>query len=128
MIDLPEPGLTTPGPDARGLTGAVGPWLPGPLLFARFAFPPNRLGLCGPESGETLPERVRTGRLDPELTRIAQQFEGVVNGLHPGPDLVFLVAGLHERVKQFFRILALELVQLAHHFVRYGLSISGIRC
>ena len=37
MIDLPEPGLTTPGPDARGLTGAVGPWLPGPLLFARFA-------------------------------------------------------------------------------------------
>jgi len=76
MIDLPEPGLTTPGPDARGLTGAVGPWLPGPLLFARFAFPPNRLGLCGPESGETLPERVRTGRLDPELTRIAQQFEG----------------------------------------------------
>ncbi len=62
--------------DARGLTGAVGPWLPGPLLFARFAFPPNHLGLCGPESGQTLPEGVRTGRLDLELTRLARQFEG----------------------------------------------------
>ena len=53
----------------------VGTWLPGPLLFARFAFPPNRLGLCGPETGPTLPERVRTGA-DPELRRIAQGFEG----------------------------------------------------
>ncbi len=71
---------STPVPDgaalARGRVGAVGPWLPGPLLFARFAFPPNHLGLCGPESGETLPDRVRTGRSDPELTRIARQFEG----------------------------------------------------
>ena len=50
--------------------------LPGPLLFARFAFPPNRLGLCGPETGDTLPERVRSGRPDPELRRIAQGFEG----------------------------------------------------
>jgi uncharacterized protein DUF6390 len=56
--------------------GAVGPWLPGPVLFARFAFPPNRLGLCGPESGWTLPEHVRSGRTDPELARIARQFEG----------------------------------------------------
>ena len=55
---------------------AVGTWLPGPLLFARFAFPPNRLGLCGPETGVTLPERVRAGRPDPELRRIAQGFEG----------------------------------------------------
>ncbi len=66
-------------PDDRGLAGTVGSWLPGPLLFARFAFPPNRLGLCGPESGLTLPERVRIGRTDRpdhELTRIAQGFEG----------------------------------------------------
>ena len=65
-----------PGDGDRGRAGAVGPWLPGPLLFARFAFPPNRLGLCGPESGATLPERVRSGRPDPELTRIAHEFEG----------------------------------------------------
>ena len=73
-------GPLTPTDDGatpvRGRAGAVGPWLPGPLLFARFAFPPNDLGLCGPESGETLPDRVRTGRSDPELVRIAQQFEG----------------------------------------------------
>ena len=50
--------------------------MPGPLLFARFAFPPNRLGLCGPETGGTLPERVRDAKLDPELRKIAQGFEG----------------------------------------------------
>ena len=59
------------------MTGPLlGTGLPGPLLFARFAFPPNRLGLCGPETGDTLPERVRAGRPDPELRRIAQAFEG----------------------------------------------------
>ncbi len=66
------------GPDAASGTrrGILGTGLPGPLLFARFAFPPNRLGLCGPETGGTLPERVRSGRPDPELRRIAQAFEG----------------------------------------------------
>ncbi len=68
-------GAAAPGVE-RGRDGLVGCWLPGPLLFARFAFPPNRLGLCGPESGLTLPERVRAGRPDPELSRIARGFEG----------------------------------------------------
>lgn len=84
MLEAPPPSTgraptpvdpAPPGVD-RGLAGAVGSWLPGPLLFARFAFPPNRLGLCGPEAGSTLPERVRTGRPDPELRRIAEGFEG----------------------------------------------------
>lgn len=84
MLEAPPPTThlaraavdpTSPGVD-RGLAGAVGSWLPGSLLFARFAFPPNRLGLCGPEAGSTLPERVRTGRPDPELRRIAEGFEG----------------------------------------------------
>jgi hypothetical protein len=79
-----------PSADARGRAGTVGPWLPGPLLFARFAFPPNRLGLCGPESGQTLPERVRTGRPDPELSRIAQQFEGA----YPYLELIAAENGL----------------------------------
>jgi hypothetical protein len=61
---------------ARDPAGAVGPWLPGPVLFARFAFPPNRLGLCGPESGRALPEHVRSGRTDPALSEIARGFEG----------------------------------------------------
>jgi hypothetical protein len=82
MIEAPAPALIPEASgrhgvvDARGKAGTVGTWLPGPLLFARFAFPPNRLGLCGPESGQTLPEHVRAGRPDPELARIAQQFEG----------------------------------------------------
>jgi hypothetical protein len=71
------------------LTAAV----PGPILFARFAYPPNRLGLCGPDAGLTLPDRLRDGRSggsfdgrpdhgmpdaqpDPELRRIAAAFEG----------------------------------------------------
>jgi hypothetical protein len=58
----------------------------GPILFARFAFPPNRLGLCGPETGGTLPQRVRAGSAsaiaglrppdDRELRQIAEGFEG----------------------------------------------------
>ena len=27
---------------------------PGPVLFARYAYPPNRLGLCGPEDAPSL--------------------------------------------------------------------------
>ena len=68
--------MTEPVVAAPARPGMLGAALPGPLLFARFAFPPNRLGLCGPETGDTLPERVRSGRPDPELRRIAQAFEG----------------------------------------------------
>ena len=53
--------LAGPALAARPRPGGLGTALPGPLLFARFAFPPNRLGLCGPETGGTLPERVRAG-------------------------------------------------------------------
>jgi hypothetical protein len=56
--------------------GTLGTGQPGALLFARFAFPPNALGLCGPDSGLSLPEHVRDGRLDGELRHIAQGFEG----------------------------------------------------
>ena len=59
-----------------GRPGTLGTGQPGALLFARFAFPPNSLGLCGPETGLTLPERVRDGRMDADLRRIAQGFEG----------------------------------------------------
>lgn len=68
-----SPSIEAPSrPRPDGLATAA----PGPIVFARFAFPPNRLGLCGPATGETLPDRVRDGRIDPELTRIAREFEG----------------------------------------------------
>ncbi len=56
--------------------GTLGTGQPGGLLFARFAFPPNSLGLCGPETGLTLPDRVRDRQMDTDLRRIAQGFEG----------------------------------------------------
>lgn len=74
---LTLPGTATPPLVADGgRAGTLDATGPGGLLFARFAFPPNSLGLCGPETGLTLPERVRDGRMDRELRHIAQGFEG----------------------------------------------------
>ena len=45
-----------------------------PVRFARFAFPPNRLGYCGP-GGDDLAQYCR-GHEDPGLREIAVGFEG----------------------------------------------------
>jgi Family of unknown function (DUF6390) len=47
----------------------------GPVRFARFAFPPNRLGYCGPADGGELAHYTR-GHEDPGLREIAAGFEG----------------------------------------------------
>jgi hypothetical protein len=48
----------------------------GPILFARYAFGPNRLGYCGPDDSALLfGEATRGGDLD-ALRRSAEQFEG----------------------------------------------------
>ena len=47
----------------------------GPVRFARFAFPPNRLGYCGPGDGADLAEYA-AGHSDPGLREIAAGFEG----------------------------------------------------
>jgi len=48
----------------------------GPILFARYAFGPNRLGYCGPEdAAELFGEATRAGDLG-ALRRQAEQFEG----------------------------------------------------
>jgi hypothetical protein len=57
-------------------TRAPGSATSGGLLFARFAFPPNALGLCGPDAGDALAAHVRDGRADGELRRLAMGFEG----------------------------------------------------
>jgi len=56
------------------------PSLEGPALFARYAFGPNRLGLCGPDEWQTLLELgarpdAHAGVAD-ELRRLASGFEG----------------------------------------------------
>ncbi|HTP60167.1 MAG TPA: DUF6390 family protein [Spirochaetia bacterium] len=48
----------------------------GLLLFARYAFPPNRLGYCGPGDHEALFGYLREDRADPGLRELAEKFEG----------------------------------------------------
>ncbi|HYL70582.1 MAG TPA: DUF6390 family protein [Candidatus Dormibacteraeota bacterium] len=48
----------------------------GALLFARFAYPPNSLGLCGPDDSHALLEHVSTGVSDGGLRQLARGFSG----------------------------------------------------
>jgi hypothetical protein len=48
----------------------------GPLCFARFAYPPNVLGYCGPAADRELLERTAGGADDPDLRRLARSFDG----------------------------------------------------
>jgi hypothetical protein len=49
--------------------------VPGPVLFARYAYPPNRLGLCGPADAPALHD-ARIAGADRELRNLARGFEG----------------------------------------------------
>lgn len=73
-------GGTTGGPPS-GTTGATaggttgGP--PGPVLFARYAYPPNSLGYCGPGDPAALIGLATDDRPHPgELRHLAAAFEG----------------------------------------------------
>ena len=48
----------------------------GALLFGRYAFPPNRLGYCGPDDNQTLLEQVAAKRPDQGLVELERRFEG----------------------------------------------------
>lgn len=48
----------------------------GALLFARFAYPPNALGYCGPDAAGDLLDYAATGTVDGGLRQLAQGFEG----------------------------------------------------
>jgi hypothetical protein len=48
----------------------------GALLFGRYAFPPNRLGYCGPDSAQELFEYVSSERADHGLVELERRFEG----------------------------------------------------
>jgi hypothetical protein len=50
----------------------------GLLLFGRYAFPPNRLGYCGPNDHQALLEYVATGAVDQGMVELARRFEGAV--------------------------------------------------
>jgi hypothetical protein len=48
----------------------------GPLLFARYAYPPNALGLCGADESRTLLEYGDAGESDAGLAELARTFDG----------------------------------------------------
>jgi hypothetical protein len=48
----------------------------GPLLFARYAYPPNALGLCGADSHRTLLEYGDAQASDAGLAELARTFDG----------------------------------------------------
>ena len=77
--DVPR-GLARPGlaPRAAAVSGNDGPAAPvaGPVLFARYAFGPNRLGYCGPDAAAELFGEGTTGGDDQALRALAQGFEG----------------------------------------------------
>jgi hypothetical protein len=52
------------------------PPIAGPVLFARFAYPPNQLGYCGPDTHRTLLEYASAEAFDPDLHRLASEFSG----------------------------------------------------
>ncbi len=47
-------------------------------LFARYAYPPNELGYCGPDAAEELIGYVATGTVDPGLFELVSAFEGPI--------------------------------------------------
>jgi hypothetical protein len=48
----------------------------GLLRFARYAFPPNERGLCGPDRAPELAEAIEAGVGDPDVRSIAEGFSG----------------------------------------------------
>ena len=105
----PSPGVGASGRKARGTTPPSGP-----VLFARYAFGPNRLGLCGPEdwrsllelgaagaasasgadgsSGLSAPARALVADIDHGLRDLAARFEGA----YPYLELIARAHGISD--------------------------------
>jgi hypothetical protein len=62
----------------------------GPILFARYAYGPNRLGLCGPDDAEALFGESTDGHDERELRELALGFEGA----YPYLELIARANGL----------------------------------
>lgn len=82
--------MTATGPAPAGSRGTGRD--SGAALFARYAFPPNELGYCGPEGAEVLLEGGATGRVDAEVERRARLFDGA----WPYLQLIADAAGLDD--------------------------------
>lgn len=69
--DLPRPPMGGPAPQ----TGAPVERASGPILFARYAFPPNHRGSCGPADSLAFFESGTQG-VEHELQAMAREFAG----------------------------------------------------
>ncbi len=65
-------GAGAAGTSTSGRTAAAGS---GAELFARFAYPPNVLGYCGPDAGPSVLARRAAGEPDGRLPEIARAFD-----------------------------------------------------
>jgi len=76
----------------------------GAVRFGRYAFPPNRLGYCGPSDHAALLEYVAGGRPDRGLVELERRFEGA----YPYLALIALANRIsdpfHERVVEAYWI------------------------
>lgn len=63
--------------------------IPGPVLFARFAYPPNSLGYCGPDDSAAVRDYAVTGTADRGLAELAGMFSGAL------PYLQLIAAASH---------------------------------
>ncbi len=57
-------------------TSIAAPAASGPVVFARYAYGPNRLGYCGPDDSVALWQQAVEGRAEAGLRDLARQFEG----------------------------------------------------
>lgn len=87
---VPQPAGPAQGTEAAHRQGRP----PGALLFARYAFPPNHLGYCGPADNGLLLDYGRTGLVDEGLTRAARQFSGA----WPYLELIAGVTGIADPI------------------------------
>ena len=58
------------------MTGAPELDTGGPLMFVRYAYPPNALGYCGPADFAAFPEYAVAGVVDRGLVQLAKAFAG----------------------------------------------------
>ena len=75
-------------PEARLVATAP----PGPVLFGRYAFGPNRLGYCGPDDSTALLEYAAAGIDDGGLRALARGFEGA----YPYLELIASANGISD--------------------------------
>jgi hypothetical protein len=68
----------------------------GALLFARYAFPPNELGYCGPSDSGQLLGYGSSGVVDPALAVLARQFSGA----WPYLELIAAAVGIRDPLDQ----------------------------